>query len=355
MTIRRRMREQQSLGAAIDARQRSARELEQQDGLGGSGAAPLTSGGSTAGGGGVTLDPALPESFVTGLAGGAGNPYQAGELTITGSGSASVTQDALAGEIDVHAPAYTAGDGLDLTAEEFAVDSTVLRTSGDQAVSGLKTFATLPRSAATPLDDTDLTTKDYVDERTKVVHRQVFPAAGSRDSLSGNSEINLPWAVSAYPSGAGIATVTLNSDADVSFNSVPVAIFNTSYLELSWTSSQVSGSIVMGAQVALGAQIHRYGAIANLSAEIRVEDVNKISSVYLTINDSNGSFSPTSPVNLLSSLSSSTWQIVVSNGISIQSLSESLYAVLTINGTDDSMNVGGTNVQVRTIQVVQLE
>src|SRR5210317_508734 len=36
---------------------------------------------------------------------------------------------------------YTAGDGLDLTSEEFAVDSTVVRTTGDQTLAGVKTFS----------------------------------------------------------------------------------------------------------------------------------------------------------------------------------------------------------------------
>ena len=36
---------------------------------------------------------------------------------------------------------YTAGDGLDLSSEEFAVDSTVVRTTGDQTLAGVKTFS----------------------------------------------------------------------------------------------------------------------------------------------------------------------------------------------------------------------
>lgn len=36
---------------------------------------------------------------------------------------------------------YTAGDGLDLTSTEFAVDTTVVRTSGAQTIAGVKTFS----------------------------------------------------------------------------------------------------------------------------------------------------------------------------------------------------------------------
>jgi len=36
---------------------------------------------------------------------------------------------------------YTAGDGLDLTSTEFAVDTTVVRTTGDQTLAGVKTFS----------------------------------------------------------------------------------------------------------------------------------------------------------------------------------------------------------------------
>ena len=36
---------------------------------------------------------------------------------------------------------YTAGDGLNLSSEEFTVDSTVVRTSGNQTIGGVKTFS----------------------------------------------------------------------------------------------------------------------------------------------------------------------------------------------------------------------
>src|SRR5690606_4019612 len=89
MSNRRSMKQTGSLGDAMDARLRQQREggEVQHDTLGAGAGAPLSSGGTPAGGGGVTDDPALPESFVTGLAGGAGNPLQAGDLRLTGSGA----------------------------------------------------------------------------------------------------------------------------------------------------------------------------------------------------------------------------------------------------------------------------
>ncbi|MCB1186931.1 hypothetical protein KDL29_07160 [bacterium] len=355
MTIRRRMKQTGSLGDAIDARRRSEQALEQRDTLGGSAAAPLSSGGSTAGGGGVTNDPALPESFVTGLAGGSGNPLQDGEITITGSGAATVTQDELAGEIDVHAPDYTAGDGLSLASEEFAVDSSVVRTTGNQAIAGLKTFSTAPQTPATPTNDDDLTNKDYVDERTKVVHRQVFPAAGSRDSIGGNNEINLPWETSAYPVGASLPTLTLDCLTQFSFNSTPVGVVESSYVQFVWTSTEFSNAVTQGAQFAIGANTFKHGSVVDLHARVLIENIDRLDSLYLSINDDNINTIPATPSNLLSQIQSDEWTNVVNSNLSIQNLSDVLFIVLTANGTSDSMKVGNTKVKVQALYIEQRE
>jgi hypothetical protein len=350
------MREQQGLGQAVDARlRREQAALEQRATLGQAGAAPLASGGTAAGGGPVTTDPALPESFVTGLAGGTGNPFQAGELTITGSGAAEVTQDSMAGEIDVHSPAYTAGDGLDLSTDEFAVDATVVRTSGAQSVAGLKTFSTLPQSPATPSVDADLTTKDYVDERTKVVHRQVFHAAGSKDSVNGNNEINLPWGVSAFPAGASLPTLQIQCQSDITFSTSNIAKLDTNYVEISWTSDQVGGVVTKGVQAAFAASMPKYGSTIDFTCSIRLVNVSRFSSVYLTVNDSEGNISPESPTNLISELVDNQWITLETLNISLQSLSSTLAVVITINGTTDSMNIGNSVLQVREFSVEQLE
>ena len=354
--MKRRMREQPGLGQAIDARTRQrGAQLEERDSLGMAGAAPLTSGGSTAGGGGVTTDPALPESFVTGLAGGSGNPLLAGDLTITGSGSAVVTQDAQNGEIDVHSPDYTAGDGLALVSEEFSVDSSVVRTSGNQSLGGLKTFTTLPQSALTPSADADLTTKDYVDERTKVVHRQVFPAAGSRDSVNGNNEINLPWGVSAFPSGATIPTMTIICQSDITFTSSDIGRLDGNHIEFSWDSDEFGSEVIKGAQIAVAASFPKLGSILHIRALLKVNIVQRFAGVYLTVNDDQQVIVPTSPTNLIDELSDDTWTRVEFVNLSIQNVSDTLAFVLTINGTDDNMNVGNTILQIRELEVTQFE
>ena len=62
--------------------------------------------------------------------------------TDSAAGSVNVTKNytvsALKAFIDT---TYTAGDGLDLTSTEFAVDSTVVRTTGNQTLAGTKTFS----------------------------------------------------------------------------------------------------------------------------------------------------------------------------------------------------------------------
>lgn len=56
-----------------------------------------------------------------------------------------------------------AGDGLDQEADGLAVDSTVVRTSGEQSIAGLKTFSG-PVVVPLPTDDGHAATKKYVDD-----------------------------------------------------------------------------------------------------------------------------------------------------------------------------------------------
>ena len=357
MSNRRSMKQTGSLGDAIDARLRQQREggEVQRDTLGAGAGAPLSSGGTPAGGGGVTDDPALPESFVTGLAGGAGNPLQAGDLRLTGSGALEITQDTEAGEIGLHSPAYSAGDGLELAAEEFSVDSSVVRTTGNQSISGIKQFASLPRSPATPALDEELATKEYVDERTRVVHRQVFPAAGSRDSVGGNNEINLPWDVSAYPSGATVATLSLNVITDFSFdNSIGACSINRIAMQFTWTSSESSNIVVNGLQLALSTCIPILGSAANLQARVRVENKERLDSLILSMNEEGGSNLNQSS-NLLDQTTNNVWTTINADDLDTSLIESVAFLTLTIQGTSDYTNVGTTNVQVAWLAVDLLE
>lgn len=354
--MKRRMREQQGLGQAVDARlRREQAALEERATLGQAGAAPLSSGGTAAGGGPVTTDPALPESFVTGLAGGTGNPYLAGELTITGSGTTEVTQDLMAGEIDVHSPAYTAGDGLDLISEEFAVDSSVVRTSGNQSVAGLKTFSTLPQSPATPTADADLTTKDYVDERTKVVHRQVFHAAGSKDSVNGNNEINLPWFFTEYPAGSSTSNLTIDTYEGVDFSdSESPCVVTSNPVRIVWTSTEFGSVVVTGLQLCFAVPTLRLGNYISLAARIRANVASRLDSIFLSINDQSGD-SASNDGNLIEQISDDTWSTVQSTALDTSALGDEIVIVLTIQGTSEYTNVGQTNVQIDWIAIEQLE
>ena len=57
-------------------------------------------------------------------------------------GAASATKNYLVSSLKTYIDTtYTAGDGLDLSSEEFAVDTTVVRTTGDQTLAGVKTFS----------------------------------------------------------------------------------------------------------------------------------------------------------------------------------------------------------------------
>jgi hypothetical protein len=79
---------------------------------------------------GVISVGAIPQSSVTGLATSLGGKVDDSQV-LTNVPSGAVFTDTT----------YTAGDGLDLSSTEFAVDSTVVRTSGAQTIGGSKTFS----------------------------------------------------------------------------------------------------------------------------------------------------------------------------------------------------------------------
>ena len=57
------------------------------------------------------------------------------------------------------------GDGITVAATTVGVDSTVVRTTGDQAISGIKTVTGRLRATQAPAITTDVTNKAYVDEQ----------------------------------------------------------------------------------------------------------------------------------------------------------------------------------------------
>jgi len=71
----------------------------------------------------------------------------AGTLNLVGNGSVTITNNASTDTVTITGvdtnTEYTAGSGLSLASEEFAVDSTVVRTSGNQTIDDAKTFTTI--------------------------------------------------------------------------------------------------------------------------------------------------------------------------------------------------------------------
>lgn len=63
-------------------------------------------------------------------------------IRFEGAGTATIQFDATTNTVTFNAPetGFTAGDGIDITNEEISVDDTVVRTSGNQTISGAKSF-----------------------------------------------------------------------------------------------------------------------------------------------------------------------------------------------------------------------
>lgn len=119
-----------------------------------------------------------------------GNKTVTGRLRINAapSWSTDVTNKAY---VDAAAAAatgttYSAGSGLNLSGTTFAVDGSVLRTSGDQSIAGTKTVTGRLRVNATPAGSTDVANKAYVDAAAAAATGTTY-SAGSGLNLSGTS------------------------------------------------------------------------------------------------------------------------------------------------------------------------
>ena len=188
-----------------------------------------------------------------------------------------------------------------------------------------------------------------------MVHRQVFPAAGSRDSVSGNNEINLPWVIKEYPTGSSPASLSIQTNSDPTFDtSLGPCIILDNALILSWTSTQITGSIVSGLQLCISLSARQVGNTAILRAHMKVVDTDRLDSIYLAINDMGGSLVASS-TNLIGTLTDDTWTIISSGDLSLGSGVDNLFITLTIQGTSSATNVGNTNVHLEWLEVVQLE
>jgi hypothetical protein len=99
-----------------------------------------------------------------------------------------------------------AGDGISVAADAVAVDATVVRTTGNQTIAGIKTFSSSP-VVPTPVAGTDAANKTYVDSGASGTYggyvdsnalAEVLPASWTavRNSL-GNYTVSFPALASA--------------------------------------------------------------------------------------------------------------------------------------------------------------
>ncbi|ADE85069.1 outer membrane autotransporter barrel domain protein [Rhodobacter capsulatus SB 1003] len=96
----------------------------------------------------------------------------------------------------VAASSYAAGSGLALSGNVFSADNTVVRTSGAQTLSGVKTFNDLPLlPAATPTLDNQVASKAYADTKF-----------GAGAALTTTDDFNTVVDTNFYKVSTGIAT-----------------------------------------------------------------------------------------------------------------------------------------------------
>jgi hypothetical protein len=162
---RARMKGLPNLGAAIDERIRvnTNRMVEQQTSTAPS--VPLSQGGYP-GGSGQGDEPVAPESWVVSLRAGGEAQALTGALVLAGDGDTTVAQAPAAPHFTITSPAYTATDGVERAGDEFHADTTVVRTSGDQGIAGIKSFSSFPKTpSAAPQLAYDAANKQYVDDQ----------------------------------------------------------------------------------------------------------------------------------------------------------------------------------------------
>jgi len=98
--------------------------------------------------------------------------------------------------------AVGAGSGISVAADAVAVDSTVVRTTGDQTLAGIKTFSSSP-VVPTPTTDMQASTKKYVDDK---LSSSVASGTTASDTLR--------WTGAAWTNTAGL-TVDASSNVVV--------------------------------------------------------------------------------------------------------------------------------------------
>lgn len=108
----------------------------------------------------------------------------------------------------IRATTLTAGSGIDgggdLTADRsFSVDNTVIRTTGNQTLGGIKTFSSAPETSASQGSKANnLTRKDYVDAQVKSTNTVILSTpivVLTHQDIGGSKEVVVPNSI---PEGA---------------------------------------------------------------------------------------------------------------------------------------------------------
>ena len=147
------------------------------------------------------------------------------QLTISGSGSVSTSISGNTLTISGIDTKYTDGDGLNLNSEEFSVDNTVIRTTGNQTKSGILTFNNSIKLA----DGAESGILDYV-----ATFQVTSPSASNILVLSNQSAVWIDYFVqSGTDVRTGTLMITKNSSNAGSFTDTSVDLGDTDTLEFS--------------------------------------------------------------------------------------------------------------------------
>jgi len=238
------------LGKAVDERiAAKSKQLDLRHDTGKPLPAPL-SGGGFGGGSGGGSEPTLPEQFVETLKVQGESEALSGELVMTGTGDLSLVQSAQSPHFAFSSPSYSAADGVARDGNEFSCDATLVRTSGDQTVSGTKSFSDFPLTPSTaPAADYEVTNKKYVDDSIPAAlwqrdsqqeslspaesgDRVVVAADDAQGAVKGLSAGGGPGLVGESSSGYGVkadsaANKALHADGCLDLDELSVAELNT--------------------------------------------------------------------------------------------------------------------------------
>ena len=152
--------------------------------------------------------------------------------------AASVSGDGLVGG-DGTPLAVGEGDGISVTADEVAVDATVVRTSGDQTIAGTKTFSASPIVPEEPTADGHAASKKYVDDKLS-------------SAVADGDEIHetLRWDGSSWTNTAGLK---IDGDGNVTAAGTLDVTGKTTVGELDATSNvDVTGTLDVTGQTTVG-------------------------------------------------------------------------------------------------------